>query len=192
VYQLLNERLERLAGRRNMAELTARYHVLGYHHGNRSPRANPLARGMVSGLSLNDTIDELAQSYLATIQAVAYGTRHIVEAMNRKGYAIDCILACGGGTKNPVFLQQHADITGRSIHLPREPEAVLLGTAVLAAVAGGAYTDCVEATGAMTRTGGTIRPAGGRIRQYHERKFKVFKQMYQDQLRYARLMDTAP
>ena len=97
--------------------------------------------------------------------------------MNRRGYAIDRILACGGGTKNPVFLQQHADITGCSIHLPCEPEAVLLGTAVLAAVAGGTYADCVEATRAMTRTGSTIRPAGGRIRQYHERKFQVFKQM---------------
>ena len=113
--------------------LTERYHVLGDHHGNRSPRADPHARGMVSGLSLNRTPDELAIAYLATVQAVAYGTRHIIEAMNSAPggrYAIDTLFACGGGTKNPLFVQQHADITGCTLHLPREPEAVLLGSAV--------------------------------------------------------------
>lgn len=188
VYELLNDRLRQLAGRRDMAALTERLHVLGYHHGNRSPRADPLLRGMVSGLKLEDTIDALAREYLATIQAVAHGTRHIIEVMNRKGFRIDTIIACGGGTKNPVFLQQHADVTGCAIHLPQEPEAVLLGTAVLASVACRAYPDCLKAMAAMTRTGRAIKPARGRVRAYHDRKHRVFRRMYEHQVVYDDLM----
>lgn len=188
VYELLNARLQRLAGRGPMAELTRRFHVLGDHHGNRSPRADPLARGMVSGLSLEHTVDALAVAYLATIQAVAYGTRHVIEAMNAKGFDIRHIIACGGGTKNPLFLQQHADITGCAIRLPKEPEAVLLGTAVLAAVAAGAYPDCLAAMNAMNRMGRAVTPASGSVRAYHARKYDVYQRMYADQRRYDAMM----
>ncbi len=92
---------------------------------------------MVSGLSLADSLDALARLYLATIQAVAHGTRHIVDVLRAGGYRIDTILACGGGTRNEVFLREHADATGCRIVLPAEPEAVLLGSAILGAVAAG-------------------------------------------------------
>src|SRR5688572_11140262 len=51
VYQLLNERLDALAEKEAFpAALTSELHVLPDHHGNRSPRAAPTLRGMVSGL----------------------------------------------------------------------------------------------------------------------------------------------
>src|SRR6185312_4650609 len=114
-------------------------HLQPDFHGNRSPRANPTLRGIMAGLPLSATADDLALQYLAAIQAVAYGTRHIIEEMNRRGYRIDTILACGGGTKNPVFLREHAAVTRCRVVLPAEPEAVLLGSAVLGAVAAGRY-----------------------------------------------------
>jgi len=52
-------------------KLTRKLHVLPDHHGNRSPRANPTLRGMISGLKLSDTEDSLALLYLATVQAIA-------------------------------------------------------------------------------------------------------------------------
>src|SRR5207342_624559 len=104
---------------------------------------------MVSGLRLTDSVDSLALLYLATIQAIAHGTRHIIEAMNAEGYAIDTIVACGGDVKNPVFVREHADATGCRIVLPREPEAVLLGSAMLGAVAAGAHPNLEAAMAAM-------------------------------------------
>ena len=137
-------------------ELTRHLHVQPDFHGNRSPRADPTLRGAVSGLVLSATVDDLALQYLAAMQAVAHGTRHIIDAMNRRGYRIDTILAGGGGTKNPVFLREHADITGCRIVLPREPEAVLLGSAVLGAVAAGRHPTVLAAMGAMNRAGRVI------------------------------------
>ncbi len=129
-------------------------------HGNRSPRADPTLKGMVSGLRLTDSVESLALLYLATIQAIAHGTRHIIAALEAQGYRIETLLACGGDTKNPVFLREHADVTGRAIALPEEPEAVLVGAAILGAVAAGAHPSVVAAMGAMTAPGHTVQPAG--------------------------------
>jgi ribulose kinase len=170
------------------AALTAGLHVQPDFHGNRSPRANPTLTGAISGLTLSATADDLALQYLAAIQAVAYGTRHILDEMNRKGYAIDTLLACGGGTKNPVFLREHADITGCRLVLPKEPEAVLLGSAVLGAVAAGAYESVLEAMAAMSAAGRVIASAKGPAARFHDAKYKVFHRLHQDAMAYRRIM----
>ena len=187
VYALLNQRLAGLSSA-GSPELTSELHVLPYFHGNRSPRADPSLRGMVSGLKLTDSVDSLALLYLATIQAIAHGTRHILSALSEQGYRIDTLLACGGDSKNSVFVREHADATGCRIVLPREPEAVLLGAALLGAVAAGRFASVVEAMGAMNAAGAVIAPREGAVAAYHERKQRVFQRMYLDQRAYGEIM----
>jgi len=189
VYEILNDHLERLSkGSSLPAVLTSDRHVLPYFHGNRSPRADPTLRGVNCGLKLENTMDELALQYLATVQSIAYGTRHIIEEMNAKGYRIKTIFACGGGTKNPVFLREHADATGCRIVIPKEPEAVLLGSAILGAVAGKAYPNILIAMAHMNVPGEIITPQKGRVAKYHDRKYRVFKEMYGDFKKYREMM----
>lgn len=189
VYDLLNEQVDALGTSVDFpALLTRDLHVLPYFHGNRSPRADPSLRGMIAGLRLSDSIEELALLYLATIQAIAHGTRHIIHAMNRSGYRIETIIATGGGTKNELFLREHADITGCEIVLPRESEAVLLGSAMLAAVAGGTYASVPAAMKEMSGVGRTVVPSGGPVTAYHDAKHAVFHQMYDDHMAYRRAM----
>jgi FGGY-family pentulose kinase len=173
-YQFLNREIKKYP----RPELTKDLHILPYHHGNRSPRADAHARGVVVGLTLNQTIFEVAKQYYATIQAIAYGTRHIIEVMNKKGYDILEIYMCGGHTKNEIFLKEHADITGCKIYLPKEREAVLLGTAILAAVAAGKYRNVVEAMKSMSRAEQVITP-NSHYQEYHDGKYKIFKKMYE-------------
>ena len=188
-YALLNARLDTLAEHAAFtAELSHDLHVEPDFHGNRSPRADPSLRGMISGLKLTDSLDSLAVLYLATIQAIAHGTRHIIDTLNQAGFRIDLIIACGGDTKNPLFVREHADATGCRIVLPREPEAVLLGAAVLGAVASGDQPDVLSAMREMNGAGSDVRPAGGAAADYHARKHAVFQRMYEDQRAYARLM----
>jgi ribulose kinase len=188
-YAALNERLNALAPSAAFpAELTRELHVLPYFHGNRSPRADPSLRGVVSGLKLTDSVDQLALVYLATIQAIAHGTRHILETMNASGYRIDTILACGGDTKNPVFVREHADVTGCRVVLPREPEAVLLGSAILGAVASGDFASLLDAMAKLNVAETVIEPAVGAVRSYHEKKHVVFQRMYDDFVAYRALM----
>lgn len=194
IYELLNARLDALAQSRRVkfpAALTRDLHIQPDFHGNRSPRANPTLKGTMTGLALSATADDLALHYLAAIQAVAHGTRHILDEMNRKGYRIDTLLACGGGTKNPVFLREHADITGCKIVLPKEPEAVLLGSAVLGAVAAQKYSGVLPAMAAMNATDKVIAPTKGAVARFHAAKHKVFHRLHADFLAYRQLMAKA-
>lgn len=174
IYQVLNQEVSRYGG----PEWTKDIHVLPYHHGNRSPRADVHARGMMVGLTLNQSISEVAKHYYATLQAIAYGTRHIIEVMNEKGYQISDIYMCGGHTKNQLFVQEHADITGCNIYLPEEREAVLLGTVILAAVAANKYRSVQEAMPQMSKVGEVIRPNFNN-KKYHDARYRIFKLMYE-------------
>ena len=195
ISQVLNDRLASLAKLERApypAALTSELHVQPDFHGNRSPRADPTLRGAISGLTLSATADDLARQYLAAIQAVAYGTRHIVEKMNQKGYGIDTLFVCGGGTKNPLFLREHADITGCRLVAPREPEAVLLGAAVLGAVAAGGHATVLGAMQGMNAAGRVVAPSGGAIARFHEAKYRVFHRLHADFISQRRIMATVP
>ncbi|EEQ10033.1 Ribulokinase [Yersinia mollaretii ATCC 43969] len=189
IYEALNHILRQLAGEpENIAFLTNDIHMLPYFHGNRSPRANPNLTGIITGLKLSTTPEDMALRYLATIQALALGTRHIIETMNQNGYKIDTMMASGGGTKNPIFVQEHANATGCAMLLPEESEAMLLGSAMMGTVAAGVFESLPEAMAAMSRIGKTVTPQTNKIKAYYDRKYRVFHQMYHDHLRYQELM----
>jgi FGGY-family pentulose kinase len=189
IYEVLNAHLLQMAGSSdNIAYLTKNIHVLPYFHGNRSPRANPNLTGSIVGLKMSQTIDDMALSYLAVIQAVALGTRHIIDVMNQTGYEIDTIMAVGGGTKNPVFLQEHANATGCLVLLSEESEAVLLGSAMLGSVAAKFYDDIPDAMANMSRIGRITTPQTTNIKSFYEAKYRVFHQMYHDNEKYKEMM----
>lgn len=189
IYEVLNALLRRMAGEpEDIAFLTQDIHMLPYFHGNRSPRANPTLTGTLTGLKLSRTPEDMALHYLATIQAIALGTRHIIETMNQSGYSIDTIMASGGGTKNPLFVQEHANATGCAMLLPEESEAMLLGGAMMGTVAAGVFDTLPEAMSAMSRIGKTVTPQTNKIKSYYDRKYRVFHELYNDHMKYRRLM----
>ena len=160
----------------------------GAHSGVRS---DPSLRGMISGLKLSASRDALALEYLATIQAIAHGTKHIIDTMNESGYRISTVVATGGDSKNPIFLREHADATGARILLPKEPEAVLLGSAILAARAAGRFPSVVAAMCAMSAVDRVVEPNPA-ARAFHDAKQRVFLRMHDDQLAYRAEMQAAP
>ncbi|MBA3441252.1 MAG: FGGY-family carbohydrate kinase [Pyrinomonadaceae bacterium] len=190
IYELLNEKVAALKAAWGEGFLTGSLHVLPDHLGNRSPRADSHARGMMSGLALDSSFESLALLYYATIQGVAYGTRHIIEALNAGGYEINRIHACGGGTKNPTWLQEHADITGCPVYVAKDCETVLLGTSILAAVAAGRYPSILEAMHNMSPAAAVVKPDTTR-RGFHNAKYEVFKLMYEHQQEYKRMVKRA-
>ena len=64
--------------------------------GNRSPLADPTLTGGTAGVSMRDDVDDLARWYLAALQALAYATRHIVDALRDAGRTVELLIACGG------------------------------------------------------------------------------------------------
>ncbi len=188
VYDFLNDKIYTLQQEVSRGpEIVKDIHILPYFLGNRSPIADPSLKGVITGLVLDNSINSVAKRYYAAIQAVAYGTRHIIEEMNNHGYQINTIHATGGGTKNPLWLQEHADITGCTIILPEEPEAVLLGSAILAAVGAGKYQSILQAAVEMSSTGKRYTPQSA-TKEFHDTKYKVFRKMYEHYREYQDIM----
>lgn len=170
------------------ATLTDDRHVQPDFHGNRSPRAEPWRKGGVVGLTLDSGLDDLALDYLATLQALAYGTRHILQAMRDQGVVIDTLVVSGGLARNALYLREHADATGCKVVVPDQEEPVLLGCAMLGAVAAGAQADLPAAMAAMSGAGAVIAPRGSAIAAYHDRKYSVMLRMQDDYAAYVAIM----
>ena len=188
VYSLANAWVAALQHRE--PEPTRHLHVLADHHGNRSPRADPSATGSVVGLTLETGRDAMARRYLATLQALAYGTRHIIERMNDAGHHIERIVMTGGGAKNKLWLREQADATGCDIHLVSEEDAVTLGAALLGATACGAFADLSQAAAHMVRPGVAVR-ARPALRAFHDAKYRVYLSLYDDMTRCRAMMRAA-
>ncbi|WP_306132064.1 FGGY-family carbohydrate kinase [Roseivivax marinus] len=174
----LSDRLGALApgGGVARAELTRARHVQPDFHGNRAPLADPERRGMIAGLTLETGADDLALDYLATIQALAYGTRAILDAMAEQGLVVSDIVMSGGLAANADYVSAHADATGCPVLVPEGEEPVLRGVATAAAVAAGTFKDLTEGAAAMAGPARTVRPDPA-ARAYHDRKFAVFTAM---------------
>ena len=132
--------------------------VLPDFNGNRSPLAEPRARGVIHGLALDHSFDSLARLYYATAIGIALGTRHIVDALNRHGYGIDTLHLTGGHAGSPLLVRLYADATDCRVLLPEEEDSVLLGTAIVACLAAGLHGSMSDAAQAMRRSRATIEP----------------------------------
>ncbi|KAL0383234.1 UNVERIFIED_CONTAM: FGGY carbohydrate kinase domain-containing protein [Sesamum calycinum] len=195
IFELLNEILETLkqeVGSPFLAALTRDIHILPDFHGNRSPIADPISKGIICGLTLDTSEKQLALLYLATLQGIAYGTRHIIEHCNAHGHKIDTLLACGGLSKNSLFIQEQADITGYPIVLPRENESVLLGAAILGAVASKKHPTVQDAMKALNAAGQVVYPSKDpKVKKYHDAKYRIFRDLYEQQLSQRSIMKDA-
>lgn len=190
LYEELNRHVTTLAEKRqldNLALLSRNFHLLPDFHGNRSPIGDSKMTGMICGLTLTTDLDNLAVLYLAALQALAHGTRHIVECLNKAGHSIDTLFLCGGLSKNELFIQTHADVTGFPCILPRESESVLVGAAILGACASGDFSSIQEAMKSMNAAGRVVKPQEN-LKGFYNKKHQVFLQMLKIQMDFRELM----
>ncbi|MEV5750754.1 FGGY family carbohydrate kinase [Actinoallomurus sp. NPDC052308] len=120
--------LDRLAERHEPSRALA-YPLVS--EGERFPFAAPDARGFLLG----STGDE-ADDYAAILQGVAYLERLCFDHLDLLGAPTGGdITFTGGAARSPYWCRLRADVLGRSVILPADPEAAL-GAAVLAASPG--------------------------------------------------------
>jgi len=145
--------------------------------GNRSPFADPNARAVIAGLSMDRGLDSLVSLYVATLLGIGYGLRQIVEASRARGARIDTIALSGGAGRHALVRQLLADCTGVPVSASRQPEPVLLGAAMLGAAAAGAFPDLPSAMAAMTSDADLFRPSPNA--EAHARRFAAFVALQQ-------------
>jgi D-ribulokinase len=141
--------------------LAGQLNVVPEFLGNRSPLADPQARAVLLGLGMEHDIDSLVALYVAGLCSLGYGLRQIIEAQAACGVRIASISVSGGAGTHPLTRQLLADATGLPVEITACPEPVLLGSAMLAAVAAGTHADLQTAMASMSSVAGRNAPTGG-------------------------------
>ncbi|WP_425097670.1 FGGY-family carbohydrate kinase [Tropicibacter sp. S64] len=107
-------------------------HVLPDFNGNRAPLSDPMAKGVISGLTLDRSLDGLCALYWRAALALALGVRQIIEHIGDAGAASADLAVIGGMTRSNLLTQLFADVTGRRVLRQSGQDTVLLGTATMA------------------------------------------------------------
>jgi glycerol kinase len=103
-----------------------------------APHWDPYARGAVLGLTRGTTRAHLAR---ATLEAIAFQTRDVLEAMEEEaGHHLSALRADGGASRNDLLMQIQADLLGRPVVRSAVPETTALGAAYLAGLGVGFWS----------------------------------------------------
>lgn len=122
--------------------------ALDWMNGNRSTLVDHHLSGVIVGLTLATRPEEI---YRALLEATAFGTRAIVDALEQGGVPVTEFIVTGGLKKNALLMQIYADVLRRPVSLAVSTQGPALGSAIHAAVAAGAYPDVRAGAAAMGR-----------------------------------------
>ena len=143
---------------------------LPYLSGERSPLWDPTARGAVAGLTLAHGRGHLVR---AILEGAALAIRHLLVPMEAAGIPIRAMVVCGGPAQSPHWNQIKADVTGLTVEVPAILETAVVGAAVAAAAAIGAYPDLTSAIGGMVRIEKVLAPRAEQ-RATYDRLFQAY------------------
>lgn len=146
---------------------------LPYLSGERTPHADPLARGVFFGITLRHGVGHFAR---AVMEGVAFGLKDSLELMHRLGITASDLRVSGGGARSELWLQILADVFDQPVHAVNPGEGAAFGAALLAAVGGGAFDSVEKAGGAVQPEGEMIRPTGAAER--YAKDYKRFVDLY--------------
>jgi xylulokinase len=146
---------------------------LPYLVGERSPLWDADARGAFLGLTLATDRGAL---YRAVMEGVAMSLRHNLDVAYEAGASVAELLAIGGATKSPVWMQIKADVTGLPVTVSDNDAATPLGAAMLA-VLGTGGGDVDELVDRWVRRAVTYQPDPETASVY-ERLYRVYRGLY--------------
>jgi D-ribulokinase len=155
--------------------LAAGLHVVPEFLGNRAPFADPHARAAIIGLGMERDFDSLVALYIAGLCGIGYGLRQIIETQAEAGAHIKQVVISGGAGQHDLVRQLLADACGKPVVATKAEEPVLLGSAILGAVAGGAFGNAQAAMAELTVVDRTYPPAGGPLAEIHAKRYLGFK-----------------
>jgi L-ribulokinase len=150
-------------------------------NGRRTPDANQLVKGAITGLTLGTTP---AMMFRALVEATAYGSKAIIDRFLENGVEIESVTGIGGiSQKSPFVMQTLADVLGMPIKVSKTEQACAMGAAMFAAVVAGVYPDIQAAQKAMGQ---------GFLSEYlpNEENHRIYSGLYQRYLQLGKFTES--
>lgn len=148
---------------------------LPYLSGERTPHADPSARGAWIGLSLRHGRSHLVRS---VIEGATYAMRDCLEIIKEMNIPVKQIRVSGGGARSPFWKQTQADIYGQNVCTINAEEGPAYGVALLAAAGTGAYKNVVEACKATISVVETTKAIAAN-KKYYNTTYPIYGRLYQ-------------
>jgi xylulokinase len=139
------------------------------------PEYNANARGVFFGITLGHTRGHFVR---AIMEAVAFMIRRDLEGLDRLGAGARELRVLGGGAKSRLWSQIKADVCHVRVVTPAQPEAAVLGAAILAAVGAGLYPDIPAAVQRMTSSREIIEPEPAH-RKVYDTAYELYVNLYE-------------
>lgn len=147
---------------------------LPYLTGERTPHADPNARGAWIGLTPRHGKAHLIRSLL---EGVTFGMRDSLEIIRELNIPVKQIRISGGGARGKFWRQMQADVYGQPVCTINASEGPAFGVALLAGVGSGAFESIEEACDATVRVVDKT-PVRRREKAVYERAFGEFRRLY--------------
>lgn len=153
--------------------------ALDWFNGNRSTLMDAHLSGMVVGMTLQTTPEEI---YRALVESAAFGQRTIIEAFRGAGVPVRRIVACGGlPAKAGLLMQTLADVLDMEIEVSSSVHTPAVGAALHAAIAGGkkvgGFDSFPEASRIASPIAKTYVPDPARRRQFDD-LYRIYAHLY--------------
>ena len=148
-----------------------------YFSGAGSPHVDNRSQGAFIGLT-NDS--DKASMIRSVVEGLNYQFRDMLESFKKASdSSADKIVAAGGVIQNEFWMQNKADIAGRTIEVPAVEEATPLGAALLAGIGIGIYKNENEAYRQTYRIGSIYEP-DEKNKAMYDGYYQIYKKMYFD------------
>jgi xylulokinase len=131
---------------------------LPYLTGERTPHADPSARGVFFGLSLRHTKAHMAR---AVLEGVTFSLRECLDLLCALGQSCARVRVSGGGSRSVFWRQMMADVFGTEIVEVNVTQGAAYGAALLAGVGTGVYSSEEQACERTVRETGSTKPGPG-------------------------------
>jgi L-ribulokinase len=151
--------------------------VLDWWNGNRSILADADLSGVICGLTLHTTAEQI---HRALLESIAFGNRRIMDNFEEHGLGLSEIVAVGGiAERSPLVMQLLADTSGREVRVPSSGEIPARGAALFGAVAAGAFEDIAAAIAATRPSvARTYRPNPA-AKEIYDQLYGVYRTLYE-------------
>lgn len=144
--------------------------------GERTPYMDSKVRAAFFGMSLNHNRAHLVR---AVMEGVVFALRQGLDLMQALGVPLGRLVASGGATRHPLWLQLQADIFDQPIFVSPQQEATGRGAALLAGIGCGIYRDVPHAINRTVELSGqtAIQPQPENVARY-ARAYRQYCQFY--------------
>jgi xylulokinase len=145
---------------------------LPYLSGERTPHADPDARGVLFGIDLTK---RRAHVVRAVMEGVTFGLDDSVSLMRDMGVPLESVVSGGGGSRSRLWRQMQADVFELPIKAAGVPDAAMLGAALLGGVAAGVYDSVQDACSAAVSYGEQTVPDESSLAAYRSARARYNK-----------------